>query len=77
MKRKILKRKSAKSYPRRREKKRELLKGSNESEKPQKKSTWGFRQRDYRPGRGGTPFCFLFLFCVSILQSPIITGKSK
>ena len=37
MKRKNLKRKSAKSYPRRRENKRELLKASNETQKPQKK----------------------------------------
>ena len=41
MKRKNLKRKSAKSDPRRSENKRELLKASNETEKPQKKS-WGF-----------------------------------
>ena len=37
MKRKILKRKSAESYPPRRENKRELLKASNETHKPQKK----------------------------------------
>ena len=37
MKHKNLKRKSAKSYPRRRENKRELLKASNETQKPQKK----------------------------------------
>ena len=42
-----------------------------------KKSTSGFRQRDYRPGRGGTPFYFLFLFCTPILQSPIITRKNQ
>ena len=37
MKRKKLKRKSATSYPRRRENKRELLKASNETQTPQKK----------------------------------------
>ena len=37
MKRKDLKRKSANSYPRRRENKRELLKASNETQQPQKK----------------------------------------
>ena len=37
MKRKNHKRKSAKSYPRKRENKGELLKASNEAQKPQKK----------------------------------------
>ena len=37
MKRKNLKRKSAKSYPRRCENKRELVKASSETQKPQKK----------------------------------------
>ena len=68
--RKNLKRKSAKSYPRRSENKRELLKASNEIEQPQKKSTWGFRQRDYRPDRGGgNPI--LFFICVLRSRPPI------
>ena len=37
MKRNNLERKTAKSHPRRRENKRELLKASNETQKPQKK----------------------------------------
>ena len=69
MKRKSLKRKSAKRYPRRSENKREFLKASNETEKPQKKSTCGFRQRDYRPGRGGKPILFYILILHS--HSPI------